>query len=1321
MGWPWRKPSCYSNRCLVTETKFAMRHKCFHLKKKDSEDFVQYAAHINKHGEKFDVRNCTSDNLKVLFFVSGLKSPQDLFILEKLLAKVDAQSVQLEAAPTDAARAVLNQLTLQDLVNEAQRLLCLKRDTGTVGDKDTIGDASLAGVLAIQHKGKKQWTKNKQSSSEKLSPTRKQPPRPCNYCGANHWERECNFECKQCNTCHEYGHKAEFCEFARKVDARKESRLPRRLRHSSDQQVHHVSIQRAPLHRKYVCLSINDAKIKLQLDSASDITVISAANWTRLGKPALTPCDICPGSASGDPVKLWGFFPCRMSLNHITKTGICYVAARLNLLGIDWITALDLWSVPFATVCNSITTDASLDMLTKEVKTHFPHLFSAGLGLCTKTKVSLTLKPGAKPVFRKQRSVPFAAIPFIENELHRLQHLGVITPVEYSDFAAPIVAVKKKNGAIRICGDYSTGLNDALEPNKFPLPTPEHIFVSLAGKNIFSKIDLSDAFLQLELYDEAKRLLTINTHLGLFRVNRMQPGVKPAPSTFQELMNKLLSGLEGASAFIDDVVLGAATAAEHKALLFEVLTRLQDYGFKLRLDKCQFGQTRIAFCGHIIDASGIRPDPVKVQRICDILPPTDVSQLRAFLGSVNYYSKFVKGMKNLRGPLDELLRKGVKFAWHSKHQQAFNNLKSALSSDLVLTHYDPTKKIVVAADASSYGMGAVLMHEFPDGTLRPILHASSSFDASERNYPQVQREALALVFAVKKFHCYIYGHRFDLQTDHKSLLAIFGSKTGIPAHTASRLQRYDVILLAYDFTIQYVNTDNFGYADVLSRLIATYSPAVEDTVIAAIRMVGDEQCYAIDSANMLPIHFKDIQAATRACSVLRTLTGYISRGWPPSRKAIVNSEVGQFYDQCGGLMIIQDCIFLGDRLVIPMVFRRRILEELHRGYPGIVRMKMLARSKVFWPKIDKNIEEAVKACENYARAGSSPIKCSPQPWPIPKGPWSHIHVDYAGPVNGFYYFVIVDAYSKWPEIFKTTTITAAKTVEFLLEVFSRYGLCDTIVNDNGPQFISQEFTTFCKTNGIEHFLTAPYHPQLNGQAEKFVDLLKTGLKKVDGNTDEKLRNFLTCYRFTPSYGLGMKTPSELMNSRAMKTRLDLLKPTVATSRSRSQQFNTAAGARLREFQCGTAVYYKFRKSNNTWNWIPTMALRRIGTVNYRVKLSAPDRIVKAHANQLKFRHQSNELFDAFGLYDVSENEVEPTIIPQAQQCDDSNQQGGDHNDLRESSVHEAVRSDSPEVGRNPTTSKSPDAAQLAPRRTTRINAGVLQPAMGSNLKRKGMW
>lgn len=1201
-----------------TETKFSMRYKSFSVRKEETESYQDYGARINQIGEKFEVRNFTDDDCKTLLFVSGLKCPSDSHILEKLLVKVNSTQRKIEAAATVAEREAIPKLKISDLVNEALSIISLKADKAEVTEQSKTSIE----VNAIRDSGKKNTKRSPKpgtdpSSSKKFS-------RPCKLCGGQHWDCDCTFADKRCSSCSAVGHKAGFCTSALESYQAELKRLRKKC--ETTVSTNQITENQLVSRRKFISPIVNGVRVKLQLDSGSDITIISHGVWKKLGKPTVYDSDVSSSSASGDHVQLRGVFTAMVKLNDKELAAKVYVSSRLDLLGNDWMTDFGLWDKPLSAVCHNIEVSSQHKVLAVEAERMFSSLFSEGLGLCTKTKASLTLLTGTKPIFRKARSAPFAAMPEIEAEIERQRHLGVYTPSQYSDFAAPIVAVKKKNGKVRICGDYSTGLNAVLEPNKFPLPTPEQIFTGLTGKKYFSKIDLSDAFLQVELDDDSKKLLTINTHVGLFTINRLQPGVKSAPGIFQEIMSKMLSGANGAFAFIDDIVLGGATQEEHRKLLHEVLSRIENYGFKLRIDKCQFGQTSIPFCGHVIDSEGISPDPSKIQSIMDIPRPSDLSQLRSFLGAVNYYGKFIKSMTDLRGPLDELTKKEVPFDWQAKHELAFNKLKEVLNSDLVLTHFDPNRKIVVAADASCYGKSGTLMHESSDGKLRPIFHVSSSLNAAEKNYPQIQREAAALVFAVTRFHKYIYGRKFELQTDHQPLLAIFGSKSGIPAVTSSRLQRYALTLLAYEFNIKYIDTKHFGYADMMSRLIASHSKPDEDIVIAAIQTDEEVQCFAMDTARALPIKFDDILRAQQDCPIHRTIAGYIENGWPDSKKHIEKEEIAQFFTQRDEFNLLQGCVFKGERIMIPSKHRPRVLEELHAGHPGIVRMKLLARSKVFWYHMDKDIERSVKSCEDCAKAGKSPIKCSLQSWPVTSAPWERMHIDYAGPIDGFFYLVAVDSFSKWPEIFKTKTTTTTKTIDMLEEIFTRHGYCKTLVSDNGPQFTSQEFHNFCATKGIEHVRTAPYHPQSNGQAEKFVDLLKTGIRKAKGNSDEKLREFLFSYRSTPSYALGMKSPAELAIGHKMNTMLDLLKPPAVNSPTRNEkmenQFNTHHGAKPKEFAVGASVYYQLHSGNASWQWTPAKVTKKIGQVNYEIKTNS-GRLVKAHANQLKLRLQND--------------------------------------------------------------------------------------------------
>lgn len=480
------------------ESQFALRYKCLKIEMEASEEFESYAARVNLNCEKFDTARCTPDDFKVLMFVQGLNKPQHSLVLEKLLTKLDEQEKRREAA---ADPTTVSKLKLQDVVNFATRVGSLKIE------KSMVTSPSHSTEVNAVHK-KTNWNDNKQQTSsghQQASSSTVVAKFPCRMCGEIHLHKDCPFQSKECFTCKAPGHKAGYCESAASWK-RRGRRGSRDFNPKKSLAVQTLAMST----RKYVEPEIDERKVKLQLDSGSDWTIISKANWRAIGSPTLSQCEEQAVSASGDPVDMVGKFNGRVKLHGRESVGACYVAAsELNVLGSDWMEALDLWSVPIANVCNKLES-APISSLEEKVKGKFPKLFKDSLGLCNKTQASLTLKEGSKPIYRKSRPVPFAAAEPIASELKRLQLMGVISPIDFAEYAAPIVAVKKKDGRVRICADYSTGLNDSLEPNKHPLPTPEEIFTKLSQYRVFSKIDLSDAFLQVELDDEAKKLWVVS-------------------------------------------------------------------------------------------------------------------------------------------------------------------------------------------------------------------------------------------------------------------------------------------------------------------------------------------------------------------------------------------------------------------------------------------------------------------------------------------------------------------------------------------------------------------------------------------------------------------------------------------------------------------------------------------------------------------------------------------------------------------------------------------------------------------------------------------
>lgn len=328
-----------------------------------------------------------------------------------------------------------------------------------------------------------------------------------------------------------------------------------------------------------------------------------------------------------------------------------------------------------------------------------------------------------------------------------------------------------------------------------------------------------------------------------------------------------------------------------------------------------------------------------------------------------------------------------------------------------------------------------------------------------------------------------------------------------------------------------------------------------------------------------------------------------------------------FFNRRTHLSVQNDCLLYEDRVVVPKRIRNSILRQLHQGHPGSNRMRSLARTIVYWPKMDEDITRYVNSCGACAAAAKLPVKTLLHTWPKTIRPWQRIHIDFAGPLGGHYYLVIVDSYSKYPEIIQMTTTTATATVRQLRHVFSRHGIPETIVSDNGTQFSSAIFKMFCIENNISYVFSPPYHPQSNGQAERFVDTLKRAITKLkgEGTSEEILDVFLTTYRTTPNVqNSDSKTPAEILYGRKIRTSLELLRPPTENQQIRNlpmeDQFNNHHGAKLRTFKTNDLVYAR-RTISKTWQ--PGTITDSKGVI-YSVRLD-DSTIKRFHANQLRAR------------------------------------------------------------------------------------------------------
>lgn len=388
----------------------------------------------------------------------------------------------------------------------------------------------------------------------------------------------------------------------------------------------------------------------------------------------------------------------------------------------------------------------------------------------------------------------------------------------------------------------------------------------------------------------------------------------------------------------------------------------------------------------------------------------------------------------------------------------------------------------------------------------------------------------------------------------------------------------------------------------------------EDCVVASISIEPEIKRVFCDAIRILPVTAEAVKEATGSDPLLKRIKEAVLKGWKQDK---ADREFHQFFLRRESISIYDNCLMYGERVVIPRSLQLFVLKQFHIGHPGMNRMKAVMRSYVYWPFMDKAVEEYVVRCRRCAEVAKDPPKVESQPWPETTKPWVRLHVDYAGPISGQYFLVVVDSYSKWPEIYVVRRPSTSETLLHLRQLFGRFGTPNVLVSDNGTQFTSLEFAEFCKQNGIEHVRTPPYHPKSNGQAEKFVDILKRALLKMggEGNVEEALQQFLISYRITPSPNCqDGKSPAEIMFGRPIRTFFDVLNPKDRISGL--QKNNKGNCLKIREFKVGDSVYARdFRPGKP--KWIFGFIKKRRGTVLYEVMVE--NTLIIRHVNQLRDR------------------------------------------------------------------------------------------------------
>jgi len=952
----------------------------------------------------------------------------------------------------------LEELTLQRAVDLASSFETVQREHKGFGKSNSEVTGSSNLFATTVKKKNEEKSKNREIV--------------CYCCGKKgHMRNECRFKDSTCNSCKRKGHLKAVC------------RGPKERINAIEESIDILSLGKTRFIKK---VFINSLPVEMIFDTGAEVSIINEATYNDISSSSsvrLNPAKSTITAYGGSSVKMLGKIETNISVGDMCNACNIFVSKgnSPNIYGCDLIKLFE----------PNFTVNAVED-----------------------NKVSFSLKESVVPKFVKPRVIPYGLREKVKEELDRLVKEGTVVEVKESDWATPIVPVLKPNGSVRICGDYKVTLNPALKEMICTTPAIEDVINSTNGSNYFSEIDLTSAFHQLELSETSSLLTTISTPFGLFRYTRLPFGVKQSPAIFQNFVERKLFGIDGVEIYQDNFYIHAPTKQLHDERLKEVIKRLEDNCIKINQEKSSFSKREISILGTIISASTARPDPEKVKAIKSFRSPTKVTEVRSFLGLLEFYGRFISNLATLKEPLTRLLHKNTKFVWGSEQQKAFEKLKSCVCSESLLGTYDPKKQITVRCDASPVGVAAVLEQDN-----RPILFVSKTLTTAERAYAQVEREGLAVVWAVRRLHKYLYGKHFLLVTDNKAISHIFSPDKAVPPLAAARIQRWSLFLMAYDFHLEHIRGSQNEVADAISRLCR--DPPAQNFDLYNVQ----------ETLNKPPVSKHVIRQAQKVDSDSKELFRALRDG---------NRVAPEYYRFRDELTIHDGCIYRQYRLVIPVKLRKRVLCLLHEAHIGIDAMKSLARQCIWWPSIDKDIEKKVRECESCCVSKCN-TRAQWKSWPESTERWQRVHIDHAGPLdNGKYLLVMVDAFTKWPEVHVVNTINSSETIRRLRRTFSQMGVPETIVSDNGPSFVSKEIEEWFVGIGCKHLRTPPYHPRSNGLAERFIRTLKDHIRATRNQPlDATVDRFLLQYRNSKHSTTG-EAPATRMTGRLLRCNLTSL-------------------------------------------------------------------------------------------------------------------------------------------------------------------------------------
>ena len=734
-----------------------------------------------------------------------------------------------------------------------------------------------------------------------------------------------------------------------------------------------------------------------------------------------------------------------------------------------------------------------LPLTQEKVECTYADVFQ-GLGKFPGEPYKLRLKPDAVPAKHRPRRVPVHLQEAFHEEVERLVKIDVL--------------------------ENSRSIDELIS--------------MFAGVKVFTIVDMDKGYWQVVLHPESRKLTCMAFDIGRYQFKRLPMGSKVASDIFQRMLDSVYIGLPGVTGIADDMVIFGRNEEEHDRNLILFLETTRKNGLVLNKKKLQFKKEEVSFFGHRWNSTGISPDPKKTESILKMQFPPDKETMHSFLGLVNFLNRYTPKLAELCSPLRKLILKDSHYSPGDPEHAAFDAIKAEFKKKIILPYFDRNKETILQTDASKKGFGAVILQEE-----QPIYYASRALTSAEKNYQNLEREAQAAVWGMEKFHYFLYGRKFILQTDQKPLVSIFKKHM---IDVSPRIQRITIRAWQYDFVPQHIPGRINVIADSLSRVTPLeFQDSNAEKDILAVNFLQYSSIEERERDEMLQETSKDKE--------LQSLKHYISTGWPLKRSQIPVS-LHPYWNFRDELTVESGILMKNSKVLIPETLKQKYLKQIHQGHQGIEACRSRAREFVFWVNINSDLKEMVEKCDICQSQQNSTTSVQKYVSEVPPHPWHTLGSD-------LFYFqridflVVVDYFSKYLIVRKIPSSTSSAVIKELGMIFSEFGNPLVFRSDNGPCYSSQEFKFFMQNWVVEHRTSSPHYPQSNGLAESMVKVSKNLIEKAI-KQDLPWNRLLLDYRCTP-ISSEIPSPAEILFGRKFRSSISILPSQVLNDRISKQR------------------------------------------------------------------------------------------------------------------------------------------------------------------------